>query len=147
LTPVGRTVCAKKDNTENSKGSHMAKQKKTGYIERFLKRADKAVDEAINQGIKRADEILDDAVEFGKIAASEAEKKSRELRKQAKIEGAKLKARGEEELGKGIASARRLAATRNEDLETLAKLNELCKAGIITEKEFLEKKKKILSRI
>jgi polyhydroxyalkanoate synthesis regulator phasin len=125
----------------------MAKQKKSGYIERFLKRADKAVDEAINQGIKRADEILDDAVEFGKIAASEAEKKSRELRKQAKIEGAKLKARGEEELGKGIASARRLASTRNEDLETLAKLNELLKAGIITEKEFLEKKKKILSRI
>lgn len=125
----------------------MAKQKKSGYIERFLKRADKAVDEAVNQGIKRADEILEDAVEFGKLAASEAEKKSRDLRRQAKIETAKLRARGEQELGKSIASARRMASTRNEDLETLAKLNELRKAGIITESEFQTKKKKILDRI
>lgn len=125
----------------------MAKQKKSGYIERFLKRADKAVDEALDQGIKRADEILEDAVEFGKLAASEAEKKSRELRKQAKIEGAKLKSKGEQEISKSISSARRLASTRGEDLETLAKLNELRKAGIITESEFQTKKKKILDRI
>jgi len=126
----------------------MAKQtKKPGYIERFLKRADKAIDEAVSQGVKRADEILDDAVVFGKMAATEAEKKSRDLRKQAKIESAKLKARGETELVKGIATARRLASSTNENLETLAKLNELRKAGIITEREFQEKKKKILSRI
>lgn len=126
----------------------MAKQRrKAGYIERFLKRADKAIDEAVNQGVQRADEILYDAVEFGKLAATEADKKSKELRKQAKVESAKLKARGETELVRGISAARKLASSTNENLETLAKLNELRKAGIITEREFQEKKRKILSRI
>ncbi|CAE6495728.1 MAG: SHOCT domain-containing protein [Candidatus Nitrosotenuis sp.] len=125
----------------------MAKQKKPGYIERFLKRADKAIDEAVNQGIKRADEILDDAVEYGKIAASEAEKRSRELRKHAKTEAVKIKSRGEQELTKGLSAARKLAASEKENLETLAKLAELRKAGVITESEFQSKKKKILDRI
>lgn len=125
----------------------MAKQRKPGHIEKFLKRADKAIDEAISQGVRRADEILDDAVEFGKLAASEAEKKSRDLRKQAKAEAAKIKSAGEKELVKGISTARKLAASTNENLETLAKLDELRKAGIITEKEFQEKKRKILDRI
>lgn len=125
----------------------MAKQKKPGYIERFLKRADKAIDEAVNQGIKRADEILDDAVEYGKIAASEAEKRSRELRKHAKIEAAKIKSRGEQEISKGISVARKITVSDKEDLETLAKLDELRKAGVITESEFQAKKKKILDRI
>ncbi len=125
----------------------MAKRKQPGYIEKFLKRADKAVDEAVTQGVKRADEILSDAVEFGKIAAKEADRKSRDLRKQAKIEGAKLKAKGEHEITKGISTAKRLASTDKADLETLAKLGELRKAGIITESEFQSKKKKILGRI
>ena len=125
----------------------MAKRKQPGYIEKFLKRADKAVDEALTQGVKRADEILADAVEFGKIAAKEADRKSRDLRKQAKIEGAKLKSKGEQEIIKGISTAKRLTATDKTDLETLAKLGELRKAGIITESEFQSKKKKILGRI
>ncbi len=125
----------------------MVKQKKPGYIERFLKRADKAIDEAVNQGIKRADEILDDAVEYGKIAASEAEKRSRELRKHAKTEAVKIKSRGEQELTKGLSAARKLATSEKENLETLAKLAELRKAGVITESEFQSKKKKILDRI
>lgn len=125
----------------------MVKQKKPGYIERFLKRADKAIDEAVNQGIKRADEILDDAVEYGKIAASEAEKRSRELRKHAKTEAVKIKSRGEQELTKGLSAARKIATSEKENLETLAKLAELRKAGVITESEFQSKKKKILDRI
>lgn len=125
----------------------MAKSKQPGYIEKFLKRADKAVDEALTQGVKRADEILADAAEFGKIAAKEADRKSRDLRKQAKIEGAKLKSKGEREIIKGISTARRLTSTDKADLETLAKLGELRKAGIITESEFQSKKKKILGRI
>ncbi len=48
----------------------MGTKKKTGHIERFLKRADKAIDE----GVKKADEILDDAVEFGGMAAGQAKK-------------------------------------------------------------------------
>lgn len=125
----------------------MAKRKQPGYIEKFLKRADKAVDEALNQGVKRADEILADAVEFGKIAAKEADIKSRELRKQAKIESDRLRSMGEQELTKGVSYAKRLASTSKSDLETLVKLDELRKAGIITEREFQAKKKKILSRI
>lgn len=126
----------------------MAKKKQQpGYIEKFLKRADKAVDEALNQGVKRADAILADAVAFGKIAAKEADQKSRELRKQAEIESTKLKARGEKEVVKGLSAARRLTSTDKHDLETLAKLGELRKAGIITESEFQTKKKKILGRI
>lgn len=125
----------------------MAKRKQPGHIEKFLKRADKAVDEALNQGVKRADEILADAVEFGKIAAKEADQKSREFRKQAKIESDRLRSMGEQELTKGVSYAKRLASTSKSDLETLVKLDELRKAGIITEKEFQAKKKKILSRI
>ena len=123
------------------------KKRRPGYIEKFLKRADKAIDEAVEQGVKRADALLDDAVEFGKITASEAKKKSAELRKQAEIESERLKSQGEKKITKGIASAKKMAATSSMDLETLAKLGELRKAGIITEKEFQAKKKQILNRI
>ena len=51
----------------------------------------KAIDDAVKEGIKRADDIVADAAEFGKIASKEAQKKSVELRKQAKIESKKLK--------------------------------------------------------
>jgi polyhydroxyalkanoate synthesis regulator phasin len=124
-----------------------AKKRRPGYIEKFLKRADKAVDEAIDQGVKRADALLADAVEFGKITASEAKKKSADLRKQAGIESEKLKSQGERKITKGIATAKKMAAVSSMDLETLAKLGELRKAGIITEKEFQTKKKQILNRI
>jgi polyhydroxyalkanoate synthesis regulator phasin len=123
------------------------KKRRPGYIEKFLKRADKAVDEAIDQGVKRADALLADAVEFGKITASEAKKKSTELRKQAEIESERLKSQGEQKITKGIATAKKMAAVGSMDLETLAKLGELRKAGIITEKEFQTKKKQILNRI
>lgn len=123
------------------------KKQRPGYIEKFLKRADKAIDEAIDQGVKRADALLADAVEFGKITASEAKKKSDELRKQALIESEKLKTQGEKKITKGLESAKRMTAASSKDLETLAKLGELRKAGIITEKEFQSKKKQILNRI
>ncbi len=126
----------------------MTRQKqRPGYIEKFLKRADKAIDEAIDQGVKRADALLADAAEFGKITANEAKKKSVELRKHAEIESERLKAKGERKITKSIASAKKMASTNTNDLETLVKLGELRKAGIITEKEFRVKKKQILSKI
>ena len=121
--------------------------KKTGHIAKFLKRADKAIDEAIEQGVKRADEILDDAVEFGKIATIEAKRKSVEIRKQANKERTKLRAEGKKRLTKGISAAKQFTASADEDLKTLEKLGKLRKAGVISEKEFQAKKKKILSRI
>ena len=125
----------------------MASKKKPGYIEKFLKRADKAIDSAVNQGIKRADEILEDAVELGKITSKEAQKKSQELKKQAEKESKKLKVQGEKRLGESIDAAKKMTASKGDAIETLAKLGELRKAGIITEKEFRAKKKKLLSQI
>ncbi len=40
-----------------------------------------------------------------------------------------------------------MTSSGRNDLETLAKLGELRKAGILTQKEFQSKKKKILKRI
>jgi len=125
----------------------MVKKQRPGYIEKFLKRADSAIDEAVNEGVKRADKILEDAVEYGKIASKEAQKKSIELKKHAKIESKKLKSKGEIRIGKSISTARKIVSSNEKDLETLAKLGELKKAGIITEKEFQTKKKQILKRI
>lgn len=121
--------------------------KRPGYIEKFLKRADRAIDSAVEQGIKRADEILEDAVELGKITINEAQKKSDILKKQAKKESKRLKIKGEKKLEKSINSAKKITAIKEDALETLAKLGELKKAGIITEKEFRAKKKKILAQI
>ncbi len=125
----------------------VTKKIRPGYIEKFLKRADKAIDDAVNEGIKRADEIVADAVEFGKIASKEAQKKSIELKKIARVEGEKLKAEGERRINKNVAKVKKMTASGRNDLETLAKLGELRKAGILTEKEFQSKKKKILKRI
>ena len=125
----------------------VTKKTRPGYIEKFLKRADKAIDNAVNEGIKRADEIVADAVEFGKIASKEAQKKSIELKKIARVKGEKLKAEGERRINKNVAKVKKMTSSGRNDLETLAKLGELRKAGILTEKEFQSKKKKILKRI
>jgi len=116
---------------------------KGGYIDRFLKKADKAIEE----GIKRADEALDDAVEFGEMAASQAKKTSEELRKKAIKEKEKIQSKGIKKINEGVTTARMLSGKAEEDLATLEKLGKLRKAGVLTEKEFQEKKKKILSRI
>jgi len=123
------------------------KKKKSGYISNFLKRADKAIDEAIDQGIKRADEILDDAVEFGKVARVEAQKQSEKIHKQARKEGKKLKKEGKKKILSGISSAKKISYSKENSLRTLEKLGKLRKARIITEKEFQEKKKEVLRRI
>jgi DNA-binding TFAR19-related protein (PDSD5 family) len=121
----------------------MATKKKTGFIEKFLKRADRAIDE----GVKKADEILADAVEFGGMAAGQAKKTSFELRKKAETEGELLKKKGISRLNEGLLSAKGITSNVEQDLITLEKLGKLKKSGVITEKEFQEKKKKILARI
>jgi len=121
----------------------MAAKKKTGYIERFLKKADKAIDD----GIKRADEALEDAVEFGEMASSQAKKVSDELTKKALKEKEQIKSKGVKKINAGIAAAKNATSKIDEDLMALEKLGNLRKAGVLTEKEFQEKKKKILSRI
>ncbi len=118
-----------------------------GYIEKFLNRANAAIDGAIDQGVKRADEILCDAVELGKITAGEAKRRSMMLKKQAQKESKKLKERGEKRLAESVDATKKMVIAKGDALDTLAKLGELRKAGIVTEKEFRAEKKKLLSRI
>jgi len=121
----------------------MGTKQKTGHIEKFIKKAEKAIDE----GIKKADGILDDAVEFGEMAAGQAKKTSFELRKKAEKESEKIKKRGIAKLNEGVLAAKSMKSNVEDDLKTLEKLGKLKESGILTEKEFQEKKKKILSRI
>jgi len=121
----------------------MAAKKKVGRIERFLKKANIAIDE----GIKKADEALDDAVEFGGMAAAQAKKTSNELRNKAIKEKKQIITKGIKKINESIAAVKQATIKTNEELATLQKLGELRKTGILTEKEFQEKKKKILSRI
>ncbi|MEX0862343.1 SHOCT domain-containing protein [Nitrosopumilus sp.] len=117
--------------------------KKGGYIDKFLKRADKAIQE----GLKKADEVLDEAVELGEITAKQASKASKEFSEKAKKENLKLQKKGIAKLNEGISLAKKMTVNTKEELKMLEKLGELRKSGILTEKEFQEKKKKILSRI
>jgi polyhydroxyalkanoate synthesis regulator phasin len=119
------------------------KDKKGGYIDKFLKKADKAIQE----GVIKADGILDEAVEFGSMTAKQAAKTSKELRNQAKKERETLQKRGIEKIKEGISTAKNVTANAHDDLEILKKLGKLRKAEVITEKEFQIKKKKILDRI
>jgi polyhydroxyalkanoate synthesis regulator phasin len=121
----------------------MGTAKKGGYIEKLLKKADKALQE----GVKKADEVLDDAVELGKISAKEASKKSKELRGQVKRERIELQKKGSKKISEGISAAKGMSSNPHDDLKTLKKLGDLRDSGILTEKEFQVKKKKILDRI
>jgi polyhydroxyalkanoate synthesis regulator phasin len=117
--------------------------KKAGYIEKFLKKADKA----LQDGVKKADEVLEDAVEFGTMTAKQAAQASKELRSQAKKEREVIQKKGAKKISDGIAAAKSVRVNTEDDLATLEKLGKLRKSGVITEKEFQAKKKKILGRI
>lgn len=121
----------------------MVDAKKGGYIGKFLKRADKALQE----GVVKADEVLADAVEFGAMTAKQAAKTSKELRSQANKERISLQKKGANKISKGILAAKKISINTNDDLATLEKLGKLRKSKVITEKEFQAKKKKILERI
>ena len=116
---------------------------KKGHIEKFLKKADKAIQE----GIKKADDVLEEAVEFGAMTAKQASKTSKEIRKQAKKEKEGLQKRGIKKITEGITVAKNVTSNTQDDLEILKKLGKLRKSEVITEKEFQAKKKKILDRI
>jgi len=121
----------------------MGSSKKSGHIEKLLKKADKALQE----GIKKADEVLEDAVEFGTMTAKQASKTSKELRTQAKKERDLLQKKGIKKINEGLSVAKNVTSNTQDDLEILKKLGKLRKSEVITEKEFQAKKKKILDRI
>jgi len=121
----------------------MGSSKKGGYIEKLLKKADKALQE----GVKKADEVLEDAVELGVMTAKQASKTSKEFRNKAKNERKALHKRGVEKISEGISAAKSVTSNTQNDLDILKKLGKLRKAEVITEREFQAKKKKILGRI
>ncbi len=88
--------------------------KKGGYIEKLLKKADKALQE----GVKKADEVLDDAVELGIMTAKQAGKTSKELRNQAKKERKALQKRGIEKITEGITVAKNVTSNTSSALFT-----------------------------
>jgi len=61
--------------------------------------------------------------------------------------GSKLKKKTKSGIESGMKAKSRLQTSKHSDLDLLKKLGDLQKAGIITKKEFEEKKKKILSKI
>jgi polyhydroxyalkanoate synthesis regulator phasin len=122
---------------------HVMGSKKSGYIDKFLKKADKAIQE----GVKKADEVLEEAVELGSMTAKQASKTSKDLHSQAKKESETLQKRGIAKINDGISTAKKVTSNTHDDLEVLEKLGRLRKTDVITEEEFKAKKKKILDRI
>ena len=93
-------------------------------------------DDIIEQLLKKAEDAKNTGIQLSKIAAE-----------QAQIRGKKLKAGGSKKLSESISAAKRFGSSGEVELKMLEKLGKLKKAGIITEKEFQDKKKEILKRI
>jgi len=151
------------------------KAKSRGYISKFLKTADKAIgsgiknaDAAIQEGIKKADEALDAGIEIGIFTTKQARSETRRLRNQAENEFKVLQDQTQKEISllqkRAVQKVKQLqnqsnkeikkrvkklkqSSSRQENLRILSKLAQLKKAGIITQKEFLLKKKQLLEEI
>ena len=121
----------------------MGVEKKKRYIGNFLKKAD----EALSEGVRKADEVLEEAVEFGAMTAKQAAKTSKEIQMKAKKEKESIQKKGIKKITKSISAAKNVTSNTQDDLIVLEKLSKLKKKGIITDKEFQTKKKKILERI
>ncbi len=151
------------------------KPQSRGYISKFLKTADKAmiqgikdVDIAIHEGIKKADKALDAGIEIGIITAKQARLETKRLRNQAEKEvrvlqdqtqkeinllqkraeqqAEQLLNQSNKEINKRVKKLKQ-SSSRQENLRVLSKLAQLKKAGVITQKEFLQKKKHLLKEI
>ena len=135
------------------------------YTRRFKR---KTKDEIIKDLKKQARFAHKKTREFGKMAKKHqfldevTRQKSEEIFNQAKktgyeisekitykgsVLGSKLKKGTKSGIKSGINAGKKIRPSSNDDLELLGKLGDLQKAGIITKKEFQEKKKKILSKI
>ncbi len=93
------------------------------------------------------DEFVDKLV--GSIG--EAKEKGQKIGKIAKIRGLKLgkqvKTEARKAVSKKITKAKRMIRSSDDNLELIKKLNELKKAGVISNKEFQTKKKQLLDKI
>lgn len=97
--------------------------------------------------VKKVDKTLGDAMDLGKIASSEAGKAGRDLTGRVDTETKKLRGEGQKRIKQGMSAARNVTGIAERDLSTLERLHGLKDAGVLTEEEFLEQKRKILDRI
>ncbi len=110
----------------------MGKSKKIGMVEKMARKADQAIG---------------GAVAVGKIAASEAESTSKDITERVSKEARRLQEQGQKTVDRGIAIAKGATNSAEQDLKMLEQLARLKDSGVLTEQEFLEQKRKILSRI
>ena len=111
-------------------------KKKTKELGRMAKRK-KLVDDVTKQ---KSQEMINQAKKKGyKISES--------IVKKSGLFGSKLKKGTATGVQKGIQAGKGIAPSSKERLELLEKLGELKKAGVITQREFNQKKKKILEKI
>ena len=115
--------------------AHLAR-KKTQELSQMAKKQ-KLVDDVTKQ---KSEEII-------KQAKKKGYEMSESIIKKGGIIRSKLKKGTKSSLDKGIRAGKNIRTSKEKQLELLEKLGELKKAGIITNKEFQEKKKKILSKI
>ncbi|EGG41400.1 hypothetical protein Nlim_1692 [Candidatus Nitrosarchaeum limnium SFB1] len=90
--------------------------------------------------IQKSEEIVKQAKKKGYIISEKIVKKGNTL-------GNKLKKTTKSGIKSGIKAGQNIKMSPHSKLQLLEKLDGLQKAGIITKKEFLEKKKKILAKI
>ncbi len=115
--------------------SRLAK-KKTQELGSMAKKY-KLVDDVTRQ---KSEEII-------KQAKKKGYKISENFLTKGSILGSRLKKKTKSSIRTGIESGKNLKSSSYDDLELLKKLSDLQKAGVITNKEFQDKKKKILSKI
>ena len=130
------------------------KQKTKDEIVKNLKHQEKFVEKKIKdlKRFAKKQKLIDDiTVEKSEEFLNEAKKKghniSESIIKKSGILGSKLKTGTETGVKKGIQASKGITSTSEKNIILLEKLGDLRKAGIITEKEFREKKKKILAKI
>ncbi len=137
---------------------------KHGYISKFLKRADKAIevgiknaDKTIKEGIKKADEVLDTGIELGIISAKQArieakklrkraEKEAIQFQKQAEKEAKRIKNQSKKKIQSRITKIQK-SSSRQKNIKMIEQLGRLKKTGVITKREFQQKKRQLLKRI
>ena len=111
-------------------------QKKTYQLGKMAKKH-KILDDITRE---KSEEMLQHAKERG-YSISEA------IAKKGSIIGSRLKKKTKSGISSGIKAGKNLKGSSQQELDLLKKLGDLQKTGIITNKEFQEKKKKILSKI
>jgi len=110
--------------------------KKTHELGQMAKKH-KLIDDVTRQ---KSEDIIKQAKKKGYKISEQIVKKSGTL-------GSKLRKSTKSSVERGIKAGKKLKTHTHKHLELLENLGELKKAGIITNKEFQEKKKKILSKI